>query len=548
MRAAVAVAAAALAALLPGAAVGGAPATEVGVADAMDKLRPGDPIPAGRALDLDAPGNGCAAGQIAVRAEAGLAALTARAEPLRGPRPLPVALYRVATLTLDRPSGPDGAPGEWPDPLVPARDAFFGEERRAFPVAVGRGRLQAIWVEVCVPGGTPAGTYAGAVELADGARPIAAVPLALRVYPFDLPRSPTFAAAFGLSTRIGTRALGAPDDPTVARSLAAAALRHRVTPFVLSADPPGGTCTAAACGLDWRAYDAEVAPILDGTLVPGVKGAFAEVRVPGRVWSGPERDALATLRAWRAHFEARGWSDRLWLYTLDEPRPDQLAELARRAGIARSAGVRVIATTVPAAPLAGLVDAFAPNVTLLPEAPDGARAGRVGFFYASCLSHGCGELPARGARRTEMVRAFSGWPGYEIDRPGAAARAMGWLAFRRGLDGEIYYDMLQTWPGDPWRDVRAFAGNGDGTLLYPGRPAELGGRSPFPVESIRLKLVRAGLEDLELLRLASARGEGALAARLVARLAPSPRAFERRAAPWRDARRSLCEALSAPRR
>jgi NAD(P)-dependent dehydrogenase (short-subunit alcohol dehydrogenase family) len=60
------------------------------------------------------------------------------------------------------------------------------------------------------------------------------------------------------------------DDPALARALAAAALRARVTPFTLSADPPDGTCTAARGALDWTRYDAEEAPVLDGTLLPCV--------------------------------------------------------------------------------------------------------------------------------------------------------------------------------------------------------------------------------------------------------------------------------------
>ncbi|HEY6003780.1 MAG TPA: DUF4091 domain-containing protein, partial [Anaeromyxobacter sp.] len=103
----------------------------------------------------------------------------------------------------------------------------------------------------------------------------------------------------------------------------------------------------------------------------------------------------------------------------------------------------------------------------------------------------------------------------------------------------LYYDMLRTWTGDPWTDVRASAGNGDGTLLYPGRPAELGGTRPFPVESIRLKAIRDALEDVELFRAARAAGEGALADRLLARLVPSARSFERRPGPWLEARRTL---------
>jgi hypothetical protein len=535
--------AAAVAAAAPGrGAARSAPPVEIGVASALEKLRPHDAVPPGRAVELVAARGECESAQVAVRAPRGLDALAAEAAPLRGPAELPVALYRVATLRLARASGPDGEAGEWPDPLVPARDAWFGEPRRAFPAKLDPGRLQAVWVEVCVPPSAPAGRYAGEVRLADGARTLAAVPVRLRVWPFELPATGAFSAAFGLPTRVGTRALGAPDDPELARALAAAALRHRVTPYVLSADPPDGDCTARACRLDWSRYDAEVGPVLDGTLVRGVRGAFAEVRIPGRVWDGPEADLSATLRAWRAHFDARGWSDRLRLYVLDEPGPAQLPELARRARLARAARIRVFATTVPQASLDGLVDEYAPNLALVGDGR--APPPHVSWSYASCLSHGCDELPPSGRTRAAMLREFTGWPGYAIDLPPAAARAVPLLGFARGLKGELYYDMLHAWTGDPWTDVRAFAGNGDGTLLYPGRPAELGGRHPFPVESIRLKIVRDALEDVELFRLAREAGEGALADRWLARLVPSARGFERRPGPWLEARRALGDALA----
>ena len=511
----------------------------VGVASSLEKLRPGDPLPALGEIALRAARGECRSAQIAVRARSGLSALEARADP---PPAIALNLYRVATVHLLRPSGPDGARGDWPDPLVPLRDPDFQEARRAFPAAVPPGQLQAIWVEACVPAEAPAGDARGRVILTEAGARIAEVPLSVHVWPFALPRTPTFLAAFGVPTRLGTRALGAPDDRALARALAAAALRHRITPLTLSADPPDGQCTAAACALDWTAYDAEMGPVLDGTLVPGVRGGFAEVRIPGTVWSGPEADLLATLRAWRRHFVARGWADRLWLYTLDEPSPLQIPELARRARLAHRAGIRVFATVLPQPALEGAVDAFAPNLTLLPDGP--APPG-VSFSYASCLSHGCAEIPERGPLRARMRRAFRGWPGYEIDRPGTAARAVAWLAFRRGLSGELYYDMLQRWTADPWADVRAFAGNGDGTLLYPGLPAALGGSRPFPVESIRLKVIREGLEDLELLRLASASGLEAEAQAAAARLVPTARGFERRPGPWLSARDTLGDALEA---
>ncbi len=514
---------------------------ELGVASALEKLRPGDAPPRSRAIDLAAARGECESAQVAVRALRGMTALAADAAPLRGPGEIPIALYRVATIRLARASGPDGEAGEWPDPLVPVRDAFFGEPRRAFPVAVAPKRLQSIWVEVCVPPGARAGDYRGAVRLHDGALAVGSVPVRLRVRPISLPRTGRFTAAFGLPTRVGTRALGAPDDPAIARALAAAALRHRVSPFVLSADPPDGKCTARACALDWSRYDAEVGPVLDGTLVPGVRGAFAEVRIAARVWNGPERDLEATLRAWRRHFQGKGWADRLWLYTLDEPRPDRIPELRRRARVAHAAGVRVLATTVPKPGLSDAVDSFVPNLTLL---PDGAPPPRVLWSYASCMSHGCAEIPASGSVRASMRGEFEGWPGYEIDRPGTAALAVPLLGLRRGLSGELYYDMIQAWMGDPWADPRAFAGNGDGTFLYPGLPDALGGTHPFPVESIRMKILRDALEDAEMLAMARSVGEGALAERLLAKLVPSGRGWERRTGPWLAARRTLGDALA----
>jgi len=524
------------------------------VASSLEKLRPGGDLPAGRSIALAAARGECESAQVAVRAERPLAALSASAPPLGGPSQVVPALYRVENVELRAPSGPEGSPGPWPDPLIPERDAFHGEARRAFPVAVPTGRLQAIWVELCVPREAKPGWYEGAVRLRDGERELGRVPVRLEVWPFALPATNTFPVTVGLPTRLGTKVLGRPDDVTTARALGAALLRHRVSPHGLTYDPPWGQCTAAKCQLDWTPYDAEMAPILDGTLVPGVRGTFADVRVSARTWLGRDADLTALLRAWREHFEAKGWADALWLYTLDEPKPQDLPELARRARIARAAGVRVFVTSVPQKPLAGLVDAWAPNVFFFEghdaddflgvrRAGPGAWSGRP-FWYSSCMSHGCDDLPAEGRVRAEMIRTFRGWAGYEIDRPGASVRALGWLGFREGVAGELYYAALENWTADPWNDVRAFAGNGDGLLLYPGLPARLGGEHAFPVESIRLKLMRDAIEDRELLELATRSGLGSLARKLAARVAPTVRGFDRDAEAYRSAHDELGRALA----
>jgi hypothetical protein len=88
------------------------------------------------------------------------------------------------------------------------------------------------------------------------------------------------------------------------------------------------------------------------------------------------------------------------------------------------------------------------------------------------------------------------------------ARAMPWIAFKNRVFGVLYYDTLQayspttdsatgfTFGGDPWHNQYFAGGNGDGTLFYPGTAAILGVSAPdIPIASLRLKMIREGLED-----------------------------------------------------
>ena len=69
--------------------------------------------------------------------------------------------------------------------------------------------------------------------------------------------------------------------------------------------------------------------------------------------------------------------------------------------------------------------------------------------------------------------------------------------------------MSYTWSRtDPWKSQFAFNANGDGTLWYPGTVDRIGGTHDIPVSSIRLKMIREGIEDTEYLYLlASLKGK-----------------------------------------
>ena len=122
------------------------------------------------------------------------------------------------------------------------------------------------------------------------------------------------------------------------------------------------------------------------------------------------------------------------------------------------------------------------------------------WMYQSCMSHDCGGAAGWA----------TGWPTYVIDASAVRNRAMQWMLYRYGATGELYYETgyaLAT-KRDAWADQWAYTGNGDGTLFYPGTVAKIGGRTPIPIASIRLKMIREGMEDLEYLKLLERCGHG----------------------------------------
>jgi hypothetical protein len=89
---------------------------------------------------------------------------------------------------------------------------------------------------------------------------------------------------------------------------------------------------------------------------------------------------------------------------------------------------------------------------------------------------------------------------------------MEWLSYTYNMQGELYYETTMAYTlGDPWTNQSAFGGTGDGTLFYPGTPAKIGGQTEIPIESLRMKGIRDGMEDYELLALATRLGLGAQA-------------------------------------
>ncbi|WP_164018483.1 DUF4091 domain-containing protein [Pyxidicoccus trucidator] len=498
---------------------------------AMVKVRP-DAEPRTQAeVHLTAARNEFVSFQVALHGGAsGLRGVRASLPGLEGPASIggtDVTLYRQDFLTTTRRSVPEAQLGRWPDALVPDTDEVAGEARRAFPFDVTPGEARAIWVDVHVPDVSPPGDYVGtvAVEADGGFR--AQVAVRLTVVDAELPSTPSLATAFLLWPPHVCRAHFGREDCTPAEleplltRYQLMALEHRITLsslFPRSPWPP-----------DWKAFEATWGPYLDGSVESRLPGA----RMTSIQYVGPP--TAEGLADFAAHLRARGWLERAYDYVGDEPPyGTPFAEVRSRAELARQAapGLRTLVTTnareLKRHELEGLIDLAVPLVNHM----DGAegpfkgdqrtayadflkRPGADLWLYQSCMSHGC----AYGTNAPENKPGV-GWPSYMVDRSAAKARAMEWVTFLAGGTGELYYQTVGMLTS-AWTDQFRFNGNGDGTLFYPGTPARIGGSTDVPVASLRLKLIRLGVQDFEWLKAVSDAGDPDFARRVARELIPA---------------------------
>ena len=93
----------------------------------------------------------------------------------------------------------------------------------------------------------------------------------------------------------------------------------------------------------------------------------------------------------------------------------------------------------------------------------------------------------------------TGLPDFLIDRPAERLFAYFRELEEIGSGAGLYYEATEGYKlvplgvrlfTDPWN----FGGNGDGLLVYPGRPREFGLNEDMALPSFRLKLIRHAIE------------------------------------------------------
>lgn len=421
-------------------------------------------------------------------------------------------------------------PRRYPDVLVP-----LAAPRGGLPIELRPNEAEAVWVEIRIPPGTPAGRYASRLKVWEqtGA---AVLDVVLEVWPFALPLTRHLAVVAGLDAagllnhhlEVG----GKPyepgqlsfDDPLYPKATAVldAAVKllhdHRCAPVLSDVQPRRQAGPAGSLELDWGDYDRLASALIDGSAFEDRSTAAAwpmpigDRRPPPEVYGGwgsasYERMLVQYLRQCADHFARHGWLDHHFVWIpVDGTTPAQrYAQFERLGRLIRSADARLkaVCTLPPQA------------MSAWGEREDGFRdvSALVGIWAPSAGAADPAELARQRAagRRTWLKPDRPPFAGsLAICAPPDHARSLAWQAYRLGCDG-LLLEAANAWPAAGTADA-----SGENCLIWPGRPFGLAG----PVPSIRLKRLMRGIQDFEYLWLLERNNRPAIARRIAGDMVP----------------------------
>ena len=503
------------------------------VTDSLAKVQPNATPGTGKSVDISAARNEFESFQVHVRAAANAIQLSVKVSDFVNPDTAQtiaadpnVAVFREGYLNVTTVSDLNGISGRVPDALIPVRDQYFREPRNAFPVTIPAEETRSAWIDVFVPPSTGPGYYLATITVSDGSNVLFTIPARLRVWGFTLPSVSTLKSSYGMSF-LSFSVLAYGDLAGTAKypgsggsadlgfslihaDMATFFLDHRVS---ISAVVPAPMYPMG----NWTQFDAVYGPLLSGTAKTTLKGARLTTFLYPNAYMGPHADDL---KDWLTHSQAKGWFPRLFQYQCDEP-PAGCTWANLMAG---AKATRAVAPTLPLLvttsiskatdnSVLDLVDILSPvleymqpkNSPSLRSSYDAwlALPGKQLWWYQSCDEH---ESCVNGTPGTKA----STWPSYMVDASPVRNRIFQWMAYLYKIQGELYYD-TENWGDNPWDHLYFAGGNGDGALYYPGTVDKIGGKTPVPVASIRLKLIREGMEDYEYLAALAAAGHADLA-------------------------------------
>ncbi len=286
---------------------------------------------------------------------------------------------------------------------------------------------------------------------------------------------------------------------------------HRIVPY--NPDPEGG--------FDAETFEAISLPLYRGELIAGAAPAPA-IRFPTNRNERGSAERRSFFRNVAERLKEEGLLDRAFYYVDDEPLMDDYTRLIEDAKEIRSSvpRLRTLVTEPYTHRLEGLVDIWCIDIPMydpaLPVFPlYGKGSGLQPEFQVSHGVHNYDREREKG-RELWMYSCTSAqvmdYPSLFIDTVPAGRRIIPWILHHYRATGMIYFRLTHAYRNgnDPWENQYYFGANGDGTLLYPAHPDLPWFGEHGAVASLRMKLLRDGLEDYEYLLLASGERGGSV--------------------------------------
>lgn len=425
-------------------------------------------------------------------------------------RGVPAKLPQVALFTVAYvPNVLGDTP--YPDPLPPLSS-----------LDLKANEAQPVWISVRVPAGVRPGVYKTTVTVAYGAERLRRR-LRVTVWDFALPETPNCATAFGIDEASIARQHDVQAGSAAAQALYAQyyemLLDHRISAYTVPADLMSG----------------EAARYLD------------DPRMTSYMIPFPASDDA--LKALVERLVVNGWYRKGYFYPIDEPfKKEAYAEFERICDRLRklAPGYRLVTpffrgpdweTSETAFDLmSGKINVWCPNEHYFdlepktrPYLDERRRLGESVWWYVCC---------GPGAPYCNFF----------VQMSAMSHRMLFWEQYREHVQGLLYWSTTYWNPSsteNPWTNMMTVKDinpdlRGDGSLMYPGKQVGLDG----PVSSIRLEVIRDGIEDFDYLKLAEERFGPDAAAGYAARLVRSLTDYEQDPTALERVRRELGARLS----
>ena len=209
-------------------------------------------------------------------------------------------------------------------------------------------------------------------------------------------------------------------------------------------------------------------------------------------------DRIAVLKQFQEHYGKNPWIDKVAWFFIDEP-SSSAKSMAYCVRVGKeikkySPSIKMLLTTKYNKDLVGLIDIWDPildHEVINWNAPgpdvyrDEVKKGRKAINCITVMSN----TPTT--------------PNLFIHHKGMNMRIWTWVTYNLGMQGIEFWN---TSPAPSVTNPKKYgAAWGDGSLFYRGLPKELGVGEEIALPSIRLKMLRDGIEDYELLSMLAAR-------------------------------------------